>query len=412
MKNLYYDAKTKLYNVKTTVKTLLAGDFPITSGERALRSLFRVFEDLEKKLDRAHATKLEESIKLYASLINVKIFQVLPILGFILRSTNVRNTFELLEPFQVIAGDCLEGLPQVIISAEWDYVPFAYPQNIEDLQSFVLIGMPASEVNNSLLTPLAGHELGHAVWRNRSIGGAVNTTLQLRCEDLYQSEMSEFKKLFPEYRADDLHRKEVLPEAIETSLNYANSQAEEIFCDMFAYALFGESYLYAFAYVLAPGNGRGPTPKYPTYATRIGTLESIAKTEGVVLPSLGMLGLSDDKHRGRPNDRFIIRMAERSVEHILPGLWSKVMEIIAKKKVCRPTASSAVKHLSEMRLGTPAHTPRCLGDITNAGWMHYIQHRESAKTHPELIEKSANLNELILKTIEVMEFRRRTVGGT
>ncbi|WP_289465076.1 hypothetical protein, partial [Klebsiella pneumoniae] len=92
--------------------------------------------------------------------------------------------------------------PQLLLSSEWDYVPFAYPQSLEDLRSFVLIGLPASEAATALLLPLAGHELGHAVWKNRGIEGSTHATLQTRCEGLFNKDMGEFQKQFPDYNPD------------------------------------------------------------------------------------------------------------------------------------------------------------------------------------------------------------------
>jgi hypothetical protein len=64
-----------------------------------------------------------------------------------------------------------------------------------------------------------------------------------------------FEKVFPDYDPTDMVSMDILPDAIAASINYAVRQAEELFCDLFSYALFGESYLHAFAYILAPGGG-------------------------------------------------------------------------------------------------------------------------------------------------------------
>ncbi len=258
--SLYHNSKHKLRNVYRTIDALLDGDFPISSGKNALSRLREVFEDQENKLDRARKIRDDKTERQIANIINGKIYLSLPILGFIIRSTNVRNAFELLAPLQYIADAILQGKPQVLLSSEWDYVPFAYPQSLEDLKSFVLIGLPASEAATALLVPLAGHELGHAVWRNRGIGGSAHATLQARCEQLFNKNSEEFKKYFPAYNPNDMIAKEILPEAIAEFVEIAVFQAEELFCDMFAYALFGESYLYAFAYILAPGRGERDDP--------------------------------------------------------------------------------------------------------------------------------------------------------
>jgi hypothetical protein len=192
--SLFHNSKHKLRNVYRTIDALLDGDFPISSGKNALQKLRDVFEELEKKLDRARKLSDDKTEKQIANIINVKIYQTLPILGFILRSTNVRNAFELLDPLQHLADAILQGRPQLLLSSEWDYIPFAYPQSLEDLRSFVLIGLPASEAATALLVPLAGHELGHTVWRNRGIGGSTHATLQARCELLFKDNMSEFQK--------------------------------------------------------------------------------------------------------------------------------------------------------------------------------------------------------------------------
>jgi len=153
--------------MRRTIDAILSGDMPFAAGRKALVRLMQAFDQLEKNLDRAVRLKDNDNISSIANNINVKILEVLPILGFILRSTNVRNAFEMIEPLQVVAEQAMQGKPELILSSEWDYIPFAYPQSLVDLKSYVLIGLPASEAASALLVPLAGHELGHAVWRNR-----------------------------------------------------------------------------------------------------------------------------------------------------------------------------------------------------------------------------------------------------
>ncbi len=99
-------------------------------------------------------------------------------------------------------------------------MPFAYPQSLPDLKSFVLIGLPASEAGSALLLPLAAHELGHAVWRNRGIEGPVNTTLQLKIEELFKTskDTGEFKRNFPAYDDGDFVKAQIYPETIGETL--------------------------------------------------------------------------------------------------------------------------------------------------------------------------------------------------
>jgi len=410
--SLYRNSKQKLRNIQRTIDKLLDGDFPLSAGKKALEKLREVFTSLEGKIDRAYNLKDKESIETYASNINLKIDQSLPILGFILRSTNVRNAFEFLDPLQKIADEVLQGQPKLLLSSEWDYVPFAYPQSLEDLKSFVLIGMPASEAASALLIPLAGHELGHAVWRNRGIGSAERERLQTMCEGLYQKNMDEFKKVFPEYNPDDIINKEILPEAIQLSAVYAGLQAEELFCDMFAYGIFGESYLFAFSYIIAPGSGRMPSPKYPSHKTRISTLINIATAEGVTPPDIATLEFAEEYPSGDRQHRFIVRMAETSVDEIKGDLWKYVIKLISEKNLIRPDKERAKRHLRELKLNIPAHEPACLGDIIIAGWMYYRDIENPIAVDIAHSDKVDGLNEMILKTVEVLEYRRRTTDDT
>jgi hypothetical protein len=410
---LYYDSKQKLINVGRTIENLLEGDFPLNSGKTALQRLARVFEELGRKLDRAKKLNDDSSEKQIAALINVKTIEVLPILGFILRSTNVRNAFELLDPLQIIANSILQGNAQLLLSSEWDYVPFAYPQSLEDLKSFVLIGMPASETSNALLVPLAGHELGHAVWRNRGLGGGAHATLQYKCEDLFkaQKNMEDFCKYFPEYKPNDIVGKEILLESIAGAVEDAVFQAEELFCDMFAYSLFGPSYVHAFTYILAPGSGRMSGTKYPSHKTRISVLKKIAEAEGDSVPDIDALRFSDEAPRSNPRERFLLRMTETSVAEVTDGLWNLVKDLITAGKVTRPNNALTNKHLKEFRLGIPASAPKSLGDIINAGWMLYRELQSDGITKDVMVRQVSDLNEMILKTVEVLEFRRRVESG-
>jgi len=161
--SLIHNSKHKLRNIQRTIDGISNGNMPFAAGRKALGRLVDVFNALEKNLDRAIKLKDADAVSSVANNINVKILQVLPILGFILRSTNVRNAFELIEPLQVPADATMQGKPRLILSSEWDYIPFAYPQSLEDLKSYVLIGLPASEAASALLVPIAGHELGRVL---------------------------------------------------------------------------------------------------------------------------------------------------------------------------------------------------------------------------------------------------------
>src|SRR3954468_13851900 len=117
--SLVHNSKHKIKNVQRTIDGILNGDVPFTAGRKALERLQSVFDKLERNLDRAIKLKDQANISTIANNVNLKILQILPILGFILRSTNVRNAFELLQPLQVIANAAMQGNPELILSSEW-----------------------------------------------------------------------------------------------------------------------------------------------------------------------------------------------------------------------------------------------------------------------------------------------------
>ena len=180
---------------------------------------------------------------------------------------------------------------------------------------------------------------------------------------------------------------------------------------MFAYALFGESYLFAFAYIVAPGSGVMPGSMYPSHKTRVDVLRAVALKEGVVLPDFGSLGLTEQEFRENPRERFVRRMAATGVNDAIETLWTVVSSLVGEADLRRPNPTNAVRHLHEIRMGIPAYQPVGLGDIINAGWAFFRETQNAKIDKKSLLERYDSLNEIMLKTIEVLEFRRRTNNG-
>lgn len=151
------------------IERLRESDFPYPHAREALVELDRMFRaqlDVLRRIPEGaavHVTNNACSASLY------QLFVYVPILGFILRSTNVRNAFEAYSPLLRLARSLLGRDTKLILSSEWDYSPFVY-MPMTDLPGFVLIGLPAPESANPLLVPLAGHELGHWLWQAANLG--------------------------------------------------------------------------------------------------------------------------------------------------------------------------------------------------------------------------------------------------
>ena len=73
--SLYHNSKHKLRNVYRTRDALLDGDFPISSGRKALVRLREVFKEHERKLDLASKLSDAKTERQIANIINVKIYQ-------------------------------------------------------------------------------------------------------------------------------------------------------------------------------------------------------------------------------------------------------------------------------------------------------------------------------------------------
>jgi hypothetical protein len=128
----------------------------------------------------------------------------------------------------------------------------------------------------------------------------------------------------------------------------------------------------------------------------------------VALPDFLSLGFSKELPRGSPRERFIVGVAEDSVKEVTKELWETLIELFERNLVARPNVSFSQKHLNEFKLGIPANEPRCLGDIINAGWLYVREKATDFEGRLSKLNELDQLNDMLLKTIEVLEFRRRT----
>jgi hypothetical protein len=102
-------------------------------------------------------------------------------------------------------------------------------------------------------------------------------------------------------------------------------------------------------------------------------------------------------------------MAEATVADIVDDLWGFVLTIVERAPLTRPRAEQADLHAQSLRVGIPSPKVECVGDVINAGWHRYDDIVENGKTAKEVSGELSQLNEILLKTIEVLEFRKRVV---
>jgi hypothetical protein len=195
------------------------------------------------------------------------LFNYTPFLGFILRSTNVRNAFEIYSPLLRLAKQLLGPDTKLLLSSEWDYSP--YILTAPDLPEFVLIGVPAFESSNPLVMALSGHELGHNAWsRNlliRKFGADIDSEVLTALQGKYWAEFQSFQ---PSAKKSDLTTNMFVRPAWLPALAYSQRQLEELFCDAMGLRLFGEAFLHSFAYLLSPSVQGERFPYYPSVPRR------------------------------------------------------------------------------------------------------------------------------------------------
>jgi hypothetical protein len=163
----YFDyTREKLVSFKHQISELLAADFPIPRTRDALIKLSGVFDGQLKRIDSIGIVSADVR-KAACAHINVMIKKFLPLLGFVLRSTNVRNSFELADPITRLACHLLSRDVVFVLSSEWEFSPLTYSLSFEELHDVIFLGLPSFESSNALIIPLAGHEFGHGFGERR-----------------------------------------------------------------------------------------------------------------------------------------------------------------------------------------------------------------------------------------------------
>jgi hypothetical protein len=126
-----------------------------------------------------------------------RISQYMGFVGFILRSSNVRNAFEIYEPLRRLGKQLLGDDLRIVIGSEWNYVPFIYPIPAKLLADYILVGLPASEGQNALLVPIAGHEFVHAVWRRTPLQRTFSKMIEKEIVSRVQINWPNYNEHFP-----------------------------------------------------------------------------------------------------------------------------------------------------------------------------------------------------------------------
>ena len=379
----------------------------------------------------------------------------MPFAGMISRSTAVRNPFELYGPLRLMANTLLErpgaGVTRtpirLILSSNWDYTPQTTRQ-LKRLSDFVFIILPGCEASNPLLIPLAGHELGHAVWEREKIS--------VKLEKAYALKVTKFlldnRAAFPEVKLDGKLDAEKIRERLETekpknstyteACELVRRQLEEFFCDFVGLYLFGESFLHAFAYFLSPDFPAPRSPKYPTVRIRLEQLSKartrFAREWGKDIypkpPDVRELfeerAVDFEEPRTRQQNVQQRRLLEKGIDDIAAAMTNRLLDVIVdlgKRKnwtQLRNFDEATRKKILNQRFrwAVPAEAAGSMANILNAAWdverdRHFWDNHPSLAGDLDKLEKEDHakareirerrreaLYDLALKNLEVLEY--------
>ncbi|MGH8646488.1 MAG: hypothetical protein ACREX4_19330 [Gammaproteobacteria bacterium] len=407
-------ARSRLLAFLDEAERLIEAEFPYSYSEEALNRIRQLFERKLKLLEQLDEQSDPATVQQECALTLRDLFNYVPLVGFILRSTNVRNAFEVFGPLLRLARNVLESQvardqrkTRLVLSSEWDYSPFIYPI-IPALPGFVMIGLPAPESANPLLFPLAGHELGHSVWAKLDLSDSLKFKVTEEVISVIKQRWTDYQEVFPYLQIEkgDLDRDMFAYESWEQAVPWALGQAEESFCDFVGLRIFGRSFLDAFAYLLSPTTG-SRSPIYPSMHKRVVNLIKAANYYDVIFASDYEQMFTDDTLIGfTRGDEFRIAVADEVLDRLVPDLISTASTNIRDSGIEFPSEDEIARICERFKRVVPAERCKSLADILNAGWRAKYDVNLWEDLPEVKVDKDGILKELVLKNIEVFEIEQ------
>jgi hypothetical protein len=233
------------------IQRVSESEFPYEQSKASLDEFRTIFKNKLERLNQLDGESDPDIVRQECALASYALSLYLPMLGIVLRSTQVRNAFEVYRPLLRMARNVLDPNPvadadliQLVLSSGWDYSPYIFPE-IPELPGYALIEFPAPESANPLLLPLAGHELGHSLWIKGNLNDIFWPLIDTATRDYLTVHMDDFKRtcrLPDTTQAADLSTDTDTIDAYAQSESWLTSQAEESFCDFVGLKLLVVSY--------------------------------------------------------------------------------------------------------------------------------------------------------------------------
>lgn len=354
-------ARQRIGAVLDEIGRLKDADFPYSDSHDALKQIERLFNNHSLVLSELNDENDPTVIQTARATSLQEVFDHLPLLGFVLRSTNVRNSFEIFGPLLRLAQQILEDNTKLILSSEWEYSPHVYIP-FPCIPDYVLLGLPACESGNPLLVPLAGHELGHTAWRLREIEKELRPIIEDRIMKQAEQQPDRYNSAF----GSDVTNSLLVTQNLAPAHDLAMTQVEETFCDILGVKIFAESYLLAFAYLLSPAN-RYRAHEYPSMTDRITNMLKACTQFEFELPDGYASWFSDQATWA--NDytaQYLLEIADAARESVVNNLIKRVDEIASSRAIVPRSSSKIEQVLNAFELATPASNIGDLPSILNA----------------------------------------------
>lgn len=407
--------KQKLVSAIALIDDLCEGDFPHAHSRVCLKRIRATFSESLRSLNFVdESTDLDIVVGLCAAQSN-KLFDLFEYLGLFIRSTDVRNAFEFHGPFLRIVQAILGEESNLVISSEWDYSPFTIlPPDECDLDDTVMIGIPASESGNALILPLAGHELGHNVWAKLRLKNSVGPIAADAVIDQITNEYWEkFSECFPWLTSPEDLDKIFGKDTWQPSWNWCMRQSQELFCDFIGLAIFGESFLKSFAFLLAPGLPGIRNEEYPGTLDRANYIADAAESMGISIPSNFEKCFTNEDHPTDHEHAILLGISDESVKTLVPQLITIAKKTISDASIPGTTEQETARLVGGFVDGVPSTKITSVSDVLNAAWQCWERKDEllTSEGRDPKLESSNYLNELsdlVFKSLEVYEIEQLT----
>ena len=396
------NASAKLDRIIAQADVIASSEHPNADSKAAVADLRAQAEVVKRRFANYALYPINIKLSLLKQA-NYIVIRLTDILGFIVRSTTTRNLFELYFPFKELARSLVGNDVRLIISSDWRFSPFTYPFGLDELPSFVLIGLPASESENALIFPTAGHELGHNIWRANDFTDKYRTDIENCIYRAYESNKSQFELTFSLKGADIRNDMFVQP-IIRQSVTFALRQIEELFCDAIGVLLFGQSYMYAFDYLISPSVSGRRVGEYPNTQLRVKYIIDFANDIDIKLGDFASR-FTPESFSGVESADFIIQMADAAVADMVKAIFNAARNYVDKNSSHKLVKGKEGKALACFELGRPTADVMSLGDLINAAWRVYNEPARAENLKDHGVELIPFLTDLVIKSAENFEFK-------